>query len=71
MQFRAPTIGKLKPAKYPVFELAENIEGKIIDLVHEKGRDVPLAKVRFKDGSISFLPAVIGSKIGSKIQFVM
>ena len=36
MQFRAPTIGKLKPAKYPVFELAENIEGEIIDLVHEK-----------------------------------
>jgi len=69
MQFRAPTIGKLKPAKYPVFELAENVKGEIIDLVHEKGRDVPLAKVRFNDGSISFLPAVIGSKIGSKIQF--
>ena len=69
MQFRAPTIGKLKPAKYPVFELSESIEGEIIDLVHEKGRDVPLAKVRFSNGSVSFLPAVIGSKIGSKIQF--
>jgi len=69
LQFRAPTIGKLKPAKYPVFELAENVKGEIIDLVHEKGRDVPLAKIRFNDGSISFLPAVIGSKIGSKIQF--
>ena len=69
MQFRAPTIGKLSPAKYPAFELAENIKGEIIDLVHETGRDVPLAKIRFKDGSISFLPAVIGSKIGSKIQF--
>jgi len=69
MQFRAPTIGKLKPAKYPAFELAESVKGEIIDLVHEKGRDVPLAKVRFSNGSVSFLPAVIGSKIGSKIQF--
>jgi len=69
MQFRAPTLGKLKPAKYPAFELAENVKGEIIDLVHEKGRDVPLAKVRFNDGSVSFLPAIIGSKIGSKIQF--
>ena len=36
MQFRAPTIGKLKPAKYPAFELAESVKGEIIDLVHEK-----------------------------------
>ena len=68
MQFRATTIGKLAPAKYPSFALSEQHEGKIIDLVHERGREAPLAKVRFENGSICYVPAVIGSKVGSKIQ---
>ena len=69
MQFRATTTGKLAPAKYPNYNLTEKHLGNIIDLVHERGRDVPLAKVRFEDGSISFIPAVLGTKVGSKIQF--
>lgn len=69
MQFRASTTGKLTQAKYPNYALTEKHEGKIIDLVHEKGRDVPLAKVRFEDGSISFVPAVLGTKVGTKIHF--
>jgi len=69
MQFRATTTGKLAPAKYPNYNLTEKHLGYIIDLVHERGRDVPLAKVRFEDGSISFIPAVLGTKVGSKIQF--
>lgn len=67
-QFRAVTTGKLNRAKYPSFSLSEQHEGTIIDLVHERGRDAPLAKVRFEDGSISFVPAVLGTKMGSKIQ---
>ena len=69
MQFRATTTGKLAPAKYPNYNLTEKHLGDIIDLVHERGRDVPLVKVRFEDGSISFIPAVLGTKVGSKIQF--
>ena len=69
MQFRAATTRKIAPAKYPSFTLSEKHEGKIIDLVHESGRDVPLSKVRFEDGSISFIPAVHGTKVGSKIKF--
>jgi len=69
MQYRVSATGKVAPAKYPSFELSENHEGKIIDLVHERGRDVPLAIVRFNDGSTSFIPAVIGAKVGSHIQF--
>jgi large subunit ribosomal protein L2 len=69
MQFRAATTGKLSPAKYPNYTLTEKHLGEIIDLVHERGRDVPLAKIRFEDGSISFIPAVLGTKVGSKIQF--
>ena len=69
LQFRVPATGNIAPGKYPSFELSENHEGEIIDLVHERGRDVPLAKVRFSNGSISFLPAVMGAKVGSHIHF--
>ena len=69
MQFRASKTGKISPAKYPNFDPKANHVAEIIDLVHERGRDVPLAKIRLDDGSISFLPAVIGSKVGSKMQF--
>ena len=68
-QFRATTTGKISKAKYPGFLLSEEHEGSIIDLIHERGRDAPLAKVRFNDGSISFIPAVLGTKVGSTIQF--
>ena len=69
MQFRAATTQKLKPAKYPSFSLDEERRGEIIDLVHESGRDVPLSKVRFEDGSISFIPAPLGTKVGQIINF--
>lgn len=69
MQFRAAKTRKLSPAKYPIYELNEKHEAEVIDLVHESGRDVPLSKIRFEDGSISFVPAVLGTKVGSNIQF--
>ncbi len=68
-QFRATYTGKLAPAKYPYFDLAEDHTGTVIDLVHERGRDAPLSKVRFENGSVSFVPAVLGTKIGSTIKF--
>ena len=69
MQFRASTTGKLSNAKYPSFSLSEQHEGEVIDLVHERGREAPLAKVRFEDGSVSFVPAILGTKVGQKLQF--
>ena len=69
MQFRAAVTGKRAPAKYPYFDLAEDHTGTVIDLVHERGRDAPLAKVRFENGSISHIPAVLGTKVGTTIQF--
>ena len=68
-QFRATTTGKIAQAKYPDFPLSEQHEGTIIDLLHERGRDAPLAKIRFEDGSISFIPAVLGTKVGTKAHF--
>lgn len=68
-QFRAAVTGKILPAKYPSFSLAEQRKGDVIDLVHERGREAPLAKIRFEDGSISFIPAVLGTKVGTSIEF--
>ena len=69
MQFRATTTGKLSKAKYPGFSLSEQHEGLVIDIVHERGRDAPLAKIRFEDGSVSFIPAILGTKVGQKFNF--
>ena len=69
MQFRVSATGKIAKAKYPPFELAEQRQGQIIDLVHERGRDAPLSKIKFEDGSIAFVPAVLGMKVGSVVDF--
>mgnify|MGYP003791208465 FL=1 len=69
MQFRAAATNKIKPAKYPGFDIDVSHQGEIIDLIHESGRDVPLSKVRFEDGSISLIPAVLGTTVGSKLDF--
>ena len=68
-QFRATVTGKVSKAKYPSFSLSEQHEGEVIDLVHERGREAPLAKVRFEDGSVSYMPAVLGTKVGEKLHF--
>jgi large subunit ribosomal protein L2 len=67
-QFRAITIGKIAPAKYPNFKLDNHHSGKIIDIVHERGRDAPLAKIHFEDGTLSYLPAPVGISVGSKVE---
>ncbi len=69
MQFRAAATGKFAPAKYPRFTLQEQHEGEVIDLVHETGRDAPLARVRFENGNLSLVPSVLGTKIGTRLQF--
>ena len=45
MQFRATVTGKVARSRYPSFTLSDQHEGEIIDLIHERGRDAPLAKV--------------------------
>ncbi|MCY3854496.1 MAG: 50S ribosomal protein L2 [Thaumarchaeota archaeon] len=67
MQFRASD-RKISKTKYPSYPLSAQHEGKILDLLHERGRDAPLAKVKFHS-DISYIPAVLGTRINSKIQF--
>lgn len=69
-QFRATSAGKVgAKATYPGFALSEQREGTVMDLVHERGRDAPLAKVRFENGSVSFIPAVLGTRVGDVMNF--
>lgn len=66
-QFQAIKRGKIVPAKYPNLQLTEQRFGSIVDIVHERGRDAPLAKIKF-DKEISYLPAPDGMEVGEKIQ---
>ena len=66
-QFRTPKKGKIAPARYPNFPFNETHKGVVEDLVHERGRMAPLAKIRFDDGTIAYLPAVEGIKTGDVI----
>ncbi|MDW0120759.1 MAG: 50S ribosomal protein L2, partial [Nitrososphaeraceae archaeon] len=66
-QFRAIKTGKIVPAKYPNLQSSEQKVGSIVDIVHERGRDAPLAKIEF-DKEISYMPAPDGLEVGGKIQ---
>ncbi|HET9774806.1 MAG TPA: 50S ribosomal protein L2 [Nitrososphaeraceae archaeon] len=67
-QFRAIKVGKIAAAKYPNFKLDEKHSGTVVDIVHERGRDAPLAKVKFDKDIMSFIPAAEGTAVGSIIQ---
>lgn len=67
-QFRAITVGKIAPAKYPNFKLDEHHSGTVIDIVHERGRDAPLAKLRFDNDTLCYFPAPEGTSVGSNVE---
>jgi large subunit ribosomal protein L2 len=67
-QFRAIKVGKISPAKYPNFKPDKRRSGTVIDIVHERGRDAPLAKIHFDDGTLSYIPDPEGTSVGSKVE---
>lgn len=67
-QFRAIIVGKITPARYPNFKLDEHHTGRVVDIIHERGRDAPLAKIQFDDGRYSYVPAPNGTMAGSTIE---
>jgi large subunit ribosomal protein L2 len=68
-QFRAIIVGKIAPAKYPNFKLEEHHTGKVVDIVHERAPNAPLAKIQFDNGKHSLIPAPEGTMVGSSIEF--
>ena len=43
----------------PLYPLSAQNEGEIIDLLHERGRDAPLAKIKFQNNKISYIPCLL------------
>ena len=45
--FKPLKLEKLATAKYPKLQSSEQKIGSIVDIVHERGRDAPLARIQF------------------------
>ena len=67
-QFRAIIVGKIAPSRYPNFKGDELHTGIIMDIMHERGRDAPLAKIKFDNGIYSYVPAPEGTVVGNKME---
>ena len=68
IQYRAPSKGKLAPTHYPGITDMKLQKGKVMRLLHERGRGAPLAQIQFEDGPLIYIPAVVGLTLGSTIE---
>lgn len=66
-QYRAPQKGKVAPARYPDVS-EELLTGQIVNIVHERGRGAPLAKIKIRENKFVYLPAVTGLQVGASIK---
>ena len=66
-QYRARTKGKIAPAKYPFIRSNETRVGIVADIMHERGRGAPLAKVKLLERTF-FVPAVSGIIKGREVS---
>lgn len=62
--YRVPKRGKDLRITY------KNIEGRVVDIVDDPGRNAPLAKIKYSDGSYDYLIAPKGLKVGDTTDFV-
>lgn len=67
-QFQARKTHKLGAVGYPLYDVNDSHNGKVIALRHERGRDAPLALIEFDDGKRAYLPAVEKLEEGSMIS---
>lgn len=68
LQYRAPEKGKFAQVRYPFIKPGETLEGRIIEIVHERGRTYPIARVEFSDQRRFYIPAISGLTVGSTIK---
>ncbi|HLD42130.1 MAG TPA: 50S ribosomal protein L2 [archaeon] len=58
--YRLPSVGlRFKPSY-------RNEKGKVVDIVHDVGRDSPVAKISYPDGSSDYVIAYKGLKVGDE-----
>jgi len=76
-RIRAQRVGKgsnayrVPPRGRMLFVTYKNVDGDVVDIVDDPGRNAPLAKVKYSDGTISYLIAPNGVKVGDKSDFVV
>ena len=66
INFRSPGWRRVGKVRIPNIE-GDHI-GKVIDIVHDPGRNSPLALIRLDNGAEFYVPAVQGLIVGQKIQ---
>ena len=66
LTYRAPSHRYAGKVRY--IYTTETLEGKVVDIINDVGRDVPLMKVKFKDGREMLVPATEGIGVGMKIK---
>jgi len=66
-QFRAPSKGKFGPARYPPLS-QQTVTAEVVDILHETGRDAPLARIRTLEGSVHVIPSALGTTVGKTLE---
>src|SRR5579864_359415 len=66
-QYRAPSKGRFAVVGYPFLADDSTVEGTVLNIFHERGREYPIAQVEAA-GKRCFIPAVSGLTIGSQIE---
>ena len=65
--FISPKWIKKGPAKYPTLPLDKTFKGKVVELIHDPGRWVPLARIVLENGVEFLMPAAEGMYVGQVI----
>ncbi len=65
--FRSPSHRKVADAKYPPLT-DETLRGVVMELVHDPGRWVPLARIELEDGREYYIPAAEGMYVGQVVE---
>lgn len=66
--FKSPSHLRIGPAKYPQLDPAISLKGRVVELIHDPGRWVPLARIVLENGVEFLAPAVEGMHVGQVVQ---
>lgn len=65
--FRSPSHRRKGEAKYPALT-SGTLRGRVVELVHDPGRYMPLAVIRLEDGTEFKIPAAEGMYVGQVVE---
>ncbi len=67
IQFRAPSRGRFAKVGYPFIQPGQTVEARISEIVHERGREYPLARLELGNNHY-YIPAISGATIGATVK---